>query len=149
MTLPFDQPSPMFVVLDKRQAWGAYLADRLVDPDRNGDKEGQLGRLAIRHLDDLEALDSCLVGNQMPVGLLLASDFVALDELVAFLRQHAGRCHTLLLIASHDHNDDIERLLHECGAHYVLRSMTDVFAIVGCLRRFFARAGATMHSRTN
>ena len=26
----FDEPSPMFVVLDKNHAWGAYLADRVV-----------------------------------------------------------------------------------------------------------------------
>lgn len=148
----------MFVVLDQRPAWGAYLADRLrgqpttgrgsPEPDRDGEETGH-HQLVVRHLDDLEALDSCLVGSQMPVGALVASDFAELDELVFFLRQHARRQQTLLFIASHDRNRDIERLLLEAGAHYVVSNMADIISVTCSLRQFFTPAKSTIASKTN
>lgn len=131
----FHDQRPLFAVLDRQGAWGAYLADRLTGHGPVG--KPPANEIIIRHMADLEALDSCLIDNQTPVAILLASNFAQRDELAWFIKQHASRTNTLLVIASHDRNEAVEWLLREYGAHHVVRSMADVIAVVRPMRRFF------------
>ena len=134
MISPFEDRRPLFTVLDRQCAWGAFLAARV--KETSVDQQG----IAIRHLNALEALDSCLVDNKNPVGILLADDFAELSQLTAFVTRHAGRRGTFLVVASHQPNAEIGWLLREYGAHLVVRRTQDVMALVGPLRRFFERA---------
>jgi hypothetical protein len=93
-------------------------------------------------LDDLEALDSCLIDNQTAVGLLIADDFTELPQLAPFVIRHSRRPRTFLAVANHQPNVEVAWLLCECGAHVVVRSIEEVMALVGPLQRFFRRAVA-------
>lgn len=138
MSSPFEDQRSIFAVLDRQGAWGAFLAARLV-----GDGEAHHVRRAkidVRHMEDLEALDSCLVDNATPVGVLLADDFAELHELASFVARHAGRPRTFLVIAGHTRESEIGSLLQECGAHLVVQSIEEVMMVAGPLRRFFEQA---------
>ena len=140
MTSPFEDQRPIFAILDPQSAWGAFLAAR-IKGDR-GTAQTKNDQIAVRHMNDLEALDSCLFDNKNPVGILLADDFAKLSQLTSFVKRHAGRRGTFLVVASHQTHDEIGWLLRECGAHLVIRNIQDVMALVGPLQRFFECAAS-------
>jgi hypothetical protein len=137
MILLFEDRRPLFAVLDRQIAWGAFLAARIMANLHAHGKE-----IAIRHVDILEALDSCLIDSQIPVGVLVADDFTQLPELASFVTRHSQRPDTFVVVASHRPSAEAGWLLRECGAHFLVRKMEDVIAVLGPLQRFFERAVA-------
>ena len=148
MISPFEDQRSIFAVLDRQEAWGAFLAARLLGEAgapqaKAGAPQAKAGApqapIAIRHMDNLEALDSCLVDSPMPVGVLLADDFAGLHELAWFVTRHARRPRTLLVVAGHTGNAEVGWLLRECGAHLVVESIEEVMMVARPLRRFFEK----------
>jgi hypothetical protein len=136
MNSAFDDQRPIFAVLDQRAAWGAFLAGRIA---RDAQGSQRANRVAIRHIDDLEALDSCLIDNQTPVGILLADDFAELPQLASFVNRLARRPRTLVIVAAHAGDREVGWLLREAGAHMLVGNIEEVMALVAPLRRFFER----------
>ncbi len=131
---PFEIPRPLLAIADHVPTWGAILAaavredsphERLVD---------------VRHVMDLDALDSGLTGSQTPVGILLAHDFADLPHVVDFLRRHADRPCVRVLAACRGKSqalDELEWLLREAGAMLVLRNAMEVVKSTHLLVQFF------------